>query len=202
MDRINMNVEMTLTLDKKVYTSPDFEWCLSDKNRNVQTVKTAETFFDYHIIEPIDQDYPIMKREADRTPENIEAYKPLLEVMKNITSDIRKSIKYTIVSEKDNIEVVQVNFNFGYYQQSRSPENLFNTLVLVAGVNRYKGNVKIVRNEVVRQQSHNKEINMQIINEKLKQWEYVISVFDNMKFTILPDIDKTVEIESTKKLKK
>ena len=81
-------------------------------------------------------------------------------------------------------------------------EDSINTLVLVAGVNRYKGNVKIVRNEVVRQQNHNKEINMQIINEKLKQWEYVISVFDNMKCTILPDIDKTVEIESTKKLKK
>lgn len=194
MDKTNINVEMTFALDKNIYTASNFEWFISDKNKNPQPIKNFETFFDYHVIEKIANDYAIIKREADRTPENVEAYQGIIKVLENIIPDIRNSIQYNLLSEHDNIETVQVKFNFGYYQQQRTPEQLFNTLVMVAGINRFKDNLKMVANALKEQQPYNQNINMEVINNKVKQWEYVISFFENIKYTVKHDLEQKKEI--------
>ena len=200
MDKIDVNVEMTFTLDKTVYTAPNFEWWVSPQNQNPQTVKNFETFFDYHVIGPIANDYAIIKREADRTPANKEQYKGTLKVLENIIPDIRKSIKYTVLSDKDGIENVQANFNFGYYEQERTPEYLFDLWVMVAGVNRYKSNLKMIPVLLDRAKEYGKDVNLEEIGNKVKQWEYVVSFFEGMKCVVSPE--QTVEVKPPKKLKK
>ena len=41
---------------------------------------------------------------------------PNVETLKNIQESILSSIKYEIISQKDNIEEIKVNFNFNYYE--------------------------------------------------------------------------------------
>lgn len=199
MERINVEVDMIFTLDKSVYTSPKFNWPVDNKKKEMQKVKNFKTFFDYYLISQIDLDYPIIVREANRTPENKEAYKGVIKFLETVVEDIRNSVEYTVLSDVDNVEKIQARFNFGYYENSRNPEQLFKLLVITAGINRYKGNLQLIEKTLER--VTRQEVNMEVINDGIKQFEYIVSFFENIHYTLAYKLNKKEENKSSKKLK-
>lgn len=202
MERINVDVEMLFTLDKNIYTNPDFTWPIERGSKIKQPVKNVETFFDYYMVSYIDYDYPIIKREADRTPENKEHYKGTIKFLENVVPDIRNSIQFTVLSDNDNIEKIQAKFNFGYYEQARIPEELFELTVMVAGVNRYKGDLKMIEEALERAKRNNQEVNIDAVNKVIQRFEYIVSIFENTTYNLTYDLEKKDNLQKTIKVKK
>lgn len=101
----NICIEFIVNLDTSIYLSSSW--------------KTREEFFSSLIINHIDDDlkfYSNIYNKMDSAQK--EKYSLFLKTIKEIKSNIQKSIKYEVLDVLENIEKVQISFTFSYFQNS------------------------------------------------------------------------------------
>ena len=75
--------------------------------------KTREEFFDALVINHIDSDLNFYSNSYDKMDSaQKEKYSLFLKTIKEIKSNIQKSIKYEVLDVLENIEKVQISFTF------------------------------------------------------------------------------------------